>query len=127
MSLAFKQFTVYLRTVLIVLVAGAIGLVLWNNRANEVSFWFFGVTGTDQPVNVIWLIVCTAVGTLVSWWVFSFGWGLWRDMREVKRTRAAELAEEELARREAALDDRDRRIDQKLRQAIDDDENAETQ
>jgi uncharacterized membrane-anchored protein len=117
-SLAIKRFKVYVRVTLIVVVAVAIGLVLFKNRDNEVSFWFFGVTEDGTQINVVWLMLCTAVGTLLSWWVFSFGWGLWRDPREVKRQQAVDRATKELAKREAELDERDRRIDQKLKRAI---------
>lgn len=118
MSLAIKRFKVYVRVTLIVVVAVAIGLVLFKNRDNKVSFWFFGVTEDGTQINVVWLMLCTAVGTLLSWWVFSFGWGLWRDLREVKRQQAVDRATKELAKREAELDERDRRIDQKLKRAI---------
>jgi len=117
-SLAIKRFKVYVRVTLIVVVAVAIGLVLFKNRDNEVSFWFFGVTEDGTQINVVWLMLCTAVGTLLSWWVFSFGWGLWRDLREVKRRQAMDRATKELAKREAELDERNRRIDEKLKRAI---------
>ena len=90
MTLALKRLKVYVRSTLIVVVAVAIALVLFKNRDNEVSFWFFGIADESRPLNVIWLMLCTAVGTLVSWWVFSFAWGLFRDMREVKRQQAVE-------------------------------------
>ncbi len=118
MSLASKRLTVYVRVVLIVLAVVAIGSVLWKNRANEVAFWFFWLTDATKPINVVWLMLCTAAGTLICWWAFLFGWGLWRDMREVKRKRAVEQAGEDLSKREAELNERDRRIDEKLKRAI---------
>ena len=118
MTLALKRFKVYVRSTLIVVVAVAIGLVLLNNRDNVVSFWFFGLTDESRPLNVIWLMLCTAAGTLVSWWVFSFGWGLWRDMREVKRQQTMDEVAKGLAKRQAEMDERDRRIDEKLERAI---------
>ena len=118
MSVAFRQLGVYVRGAIVLVVAAAIGLVLFKNRGNEVSFWFFGVTEDGTQINVVWLMLCTAVGALLSWWVFSFGWGLWRDLREVKRQQAMDRVTKELAQREAELDERDRRIDQKLKRAI---------
>ena len=118
MSLAIKRFKVYVRVTLIVVVAVAIGLVLFKNRDNEVSFWFFGLTEDNAQINIVWLMLCTAVGSLLSWWVLSFGWGLWRDLREVKRRQAMDRVTKELAKREAELDERDRRIDEKLKRAI---------
>jgi hypothetical protein len=118
MTLALKRLKVYVRSTLIVVVAVAIAIVLFKNRDNAVSFWFFGLTDESRPLNVIWLMLCTAVGTLVSWWVFSFAWGLLRDMREVKRQQVVEQATKDLAKRQAEMDERDRRIDEKLKRAI---------
>ncbi len=118
MSLAFKRLKVYVRVSLVFLLGAAIVLVLFMNRANKVAFWFFWIRDKDEQVNVVWLILWTAVATLVSWWVFAFGWGLWRDMREVKRAEASKRAEGRLAEREAEIDERERRIDRKVKEAI---------
>ncbi len=122
MSVAFKQLGVYVRGVFILVVAVAISLVLFKNRGNEVSFWFFGLTG-DTEINVVWLILCTAAGTLVTWWALSLGRGLWRDMRDVKQVQAIDKAANKLDKRTTELEARERRIDEKLRQAIE--ENGE--
>jgi hypothetical protein len=118
MSLAFKRLKVYVRCTLIVAAAVAIGLVLVKNRDNQVAFWFFGLTEETGRINVVWLMLCTAVGTLVSWWVFSFGWGLWREVREVRRLEASKHTAEELKKRETELNKRERRIDESLKRAI---------
>ena len=125
MSLAWKRWKVYVRVVLIGLVAVAIAAMLVMNRAYVVSFWFFGLTDTSREINVVWLMIFTAVGTLISWWVFSFGWGLWRDMRDMRRTGAAEKATRALAEREAELAARERRIDEKVKRAIEHTEEAD--
>ena len=122
MSVAFKQLRVYVRSVFILTVTVAVGLVLFKNRNHEVSFWFLWLTDDAKPINVVWLILCTGVGTLVTWWAFSLGWGLWRDAREVKRLRAVDEAASKLDKRTTELDERERRIDEKLRRAITDDE-----
>jgi uncharacterized membrane protein YciS (DUF1049 family) len=118
MSLAFKRLKVYVRCTLIVAAAVAIGLVLVKNRDNQVAFWFFGLTEETGRINVVWLMLCTAVGTLVSWWVFSFGWGLWREVREVRRLEASKHTAKELEKRETELNKRERRIDESLKRAI---------
>jgi hypothetical protein len=118
MSLAFKRFKVYVRCTLIVAAAVAIGLVLVKNRDNRVAFWFFGLTEETGGINVVWLMLCTAIGTLVSWWVFSFGWGLWREVREVRRLEASKHTANELKKRETELNERERRIDESLKRAI---------
>ena len=118
MGVAFKQLRVYVRLIIVLVVVLCIGLVLVRNRGNAAPVWFFWLTDAQTPVNVVWLMLCTAAGTLVSWWLLSLGWGLWRDLREVKRLQSAEQAKEDVGRRAAALDDRERRLDEKLKHAI---------
>ena len=118
MSVAWKRLKVYVRVVMIGLVAAAIAAVLIMNRANVVAFWFFGLTDPNHGIKVVWLMVSTAAGTLISWWVFSFGWGLWRDMRDVKRAGKVEQTTRALNERETVLAARERRIDDKVKRAI---------
>ena len=122
MSVAFKQLRVYVRGAVILVAALAIVLVLVKNSGHTVQFWLFGLTDDTKPVNVVWLLLCTAVATLAARWVFSLGWGLLRDVREVKRRRAVEQVTGKLQQRTTELDDQERRIDEKLRRAIADEE-----
>ena len=118
MKLAFKWLKLYGRGGLIVAVLGVVGLVLLKNRGHTVAFWFFGLTDDQRPVNVVWLILCTSAATLVSWWVLSLGWGLVRDMREVHRLRAISNANKELTQRATDLQERERRVDERLKRAL---------
>lgn len=122
MSVAFKELRVYVRSVFVLVVIVAVGLVLFKNRNHEVSFWFLWLTDDAKPVNVVWLILCSGVGTLVTWRAFSRALGLWRDIREVKRLRAVDKVTSRLDKRTTELDERERRIDEKLQSAIADDE-----
>ena len=117
MSLAIKRLKVYLRTSIVVVVVGAIGLVLFKNRANYVEVWFFGLTDESKKVNVVWLMLSTALGTLTAWRVVWFARGLWRDMREVARLKAIEEADQKHKQRAAELEERERRIEEKLKRA----------
>lgn len=114
MSLAFKQVKVYLRFGLVLLVIVTAGIVLWNNRGYRTPVWFFGLTDEKKSISVVWLIVWTAMATRTAQWVLSFCWGLWRDMREVKRARATEQERKAHERRAAELDDRERRLEEML-------------
>jgi hypothetical protein len=117
MTLAIKQVKVYLRTIAVALVVGAIGLVLFKNRANYVEVWFFGLTDESKKVNVVWLMLSTALGTLTAWRIVWFARGLWRDMREVAKQKAIEEATKLQERRTAELEERERRIEEKLKRA----------
>jgi len=107
---------VWARIVLVVVVALGTGLVLYMNRANRVAFWFFGLTSGEM--NVLWLILWTAGATLLVWWVATLLWGLLADLRELRRVDALQLEKDELQRREAALAERERRVDEKTSRAI---------
>ncbi len=118
MSVAAGQLKVYLRGVIIVAVVVAIGLVLFENRNHKVSFWFFWLTDDTKPIHVIYLMLCTAAGTLASWWTLRMGLRLWRDAREMKRLRSIKNRAKVLNHRAVELDERERRVDRKLRDAI---------
>lgn len=115
MTLAIKRAKVYLRTIIVVMVVGAIGLVLFQNRSNTVKFWFFGLTREDKPTNVVWLMFWTAGGTLTTWRIISFARGLWRDMREIVRLKAIEETDRQQRQRAAELEQRERRIEEQLK------------
>ena len=121
MSVAFKQLRVYLRGAVVLIVVVGIGLVLVNNRHHEVTVWFFGLTDVTKPVNVVYLMLCTAAGTLIGGWTLSLVRGLRRDIREVRRQRAVDQMTKALDERAVALEDRERRVDEKLKQAIGED------
>ena len=118
MSVAFKQIRVYLRVGVVLMVALAVGLVLFQNRNHRVVFWFFWLTDTEKPINVIYLMVFTAVGALASWWALLLARGIWRDWRELARTRDTDRASNWLKQREANLDERERRLDEKVQESI---------
>ncbi len=116
MIISWKQVKVHLRTSLVVMVAFAIAMVLFMNRNNTVSFWFFGLTDTDKKINVVGVIVSTAAATRLAWWVFSLGWGIWRDMKELQVEQQKEREQQANQVRENRLSDMERRIDDKVDQ-----------
>ncbi len=112
-----KRWAVYLRGILVLLVAGAIGLVLFQNRSYKVNLWFFGLTDASKQVNVVWVMVWTAGFTRAAWWLFSFGRGLIRDVRELRRNNALVATEQAYAKRAAELDERERLIEERKRRS----------
>lgn len=113
MNLAVTRWKVYLRTALVAGVAVGIGLILLMNRGNSAPVWFFWITDSTRPMNVTWLMLCTAVATLLSWWCFSFARGLLRDARELRQQSKAEHEALERFRMEKELTDRERRLDER--------------
>ncbi len=115
MTLAIQRAKVYLRTFLVVMVVGAIVLVLFKNRANYVEVWFFGLTDESKKINVVWLLLSTALGTLTAWRIIWFARGLWSDLREVARQKAIEDADKQHKQRVAELEQRERRVEEQLK------------
>ena len=122
MSLAFRRIQVYSKLTLIVLVLIAIGAVLWKNSNNQVTIWFFWLTDEQASFNVIWLILCSAVGALISYWILSMVWGLWRDMRRIAQESTLTEKQKEQEARERELQEREERVDAKLKKAISEEE-----
>jgi len=118
MSLAFRRIKVYIRTALVVIVLAAVAVVLIKNRGNRVPVWFFGLIDEKQEINVVWLILCTAAGSIVSWWVIRAGVGLLRDMRELQRDSEFRRREQEQKELADKLREQERRIDEKINRGL---------
>lgn len=116
--LALRRIKVYLKLALTVAIVVTVFLVIFFNRGNETDVWFFH--RFDQ-VNVVYLMLITAVVSIVVWWGVVRLAGLWREIRDLRRQERvnAEMAEQKRLAQELA--DREKRIDEKVRQAIRDD------
>jgi type VI protein secretion system component VasK len=110
MKLMLKRLRTYVKLVLVVAVAVAVVLIILYNRNHRVTFWFFG---TYENVNVLWLLLCTAAGAIITYWVALTVFSLWKELREMGRESARRASEEEQRRREAELAEQERRIDAK--------------
>ncbi len=90
MSLASGRFRVYGRLLLAAALVLAVGLVLFRNRGNTVSFWFFGLIDETRKINVLWIIMSTVAASRIFFWMIAMGRGLRRDLRGVDRTGKSE-------------------------------------
>ena len=124
MSLAFRRIKVYFKLTLIVLVACAVGLVLWKNRDREVGVWFLWLTDPNKTVNVVWLMLCSGGGTLLSYWILRTVFGVWAEMRSVAHESALRALTQEhaeqskQAERSKKLEARDKGLDEVTKKAI---------
>lgn len=115
MSLALKRIKAYLKLAIIIAVVVAILLVVLKNRTNTADVWLFA----DFPqVNVLWLILVTAVSAVVIWWGLWKVFGVLRELREVRRLRQAQAQIEDQRRLAQELAEREKRIDAKVRRSI---------
>ena len=117
MNLALKRMKVYLQLVVFVALVGLVMLVLFKNRNNGAHVWFFGLTDSTKPMNVVWLLGFTASTTLIVARIFWFMRGMFRDMRDLKHKEEATRAAKEQLQREAQLKDRMHRVEEQLRDA----------
>jgi hypothetical protein len=95
-------------------------LILFKNRSYRVNVWLFGLTDASAQVNVVWVMLATAVFTLVAWWIVSLGRGLVRDLREVQKERELALTQQVTQQRVAELDVRQRRVEEQLKHTVGD-------
>jgi hypothetical protein len=115
MTLALKRIKVYLKLVAILAVVAAILLIVLMNQDNKANIWFFG---QYDGVNVLWLILITAVSSIASWWIVLKIFGTLRELRGLKRAREDRQRIDEQQRLARELAEREKRIDEKLRRSI---------
>lgn len=119
MTLAWRRLKVYLKIALMAVVALVAMLTVIKNRNNTAPVWFFG---PYEQVNVLWLVLITAVSAVVIWWGTWKIAGVVKELREVQRMKESQAQKSEQDRRAAELAERERRLDEKLRDALRDDE-----
>ncbi|MCH7719581.1 MAG: hypothetical protein IH988_01140 [Planctomycetes bacterium] len=114
MPLAFKRIKVYVRLIVLVAVALAVGTLLVKNSSRTVTVWFMG---EYEDVKVLWLVLCVGLGSIVVYWLMGTLVGLRRDLRELDR--AAKLNKREVEQRALAkkLTEQEQRIDEKVKNA----------
>lgn len=110
MNRILKKIKTYARLCLVVVVALAVVLIIFKNYNRKVDFWFFQ---DFKNVSVLWLIGCTAAGSIVSYWVALTVWSLWKDLREMQRQNKEAVAKKEQRKRAEELAEQERRIDEK--------------
>lgn len=121
MKLVLKQIKVYARLVVLIAMALVVVAVVVKNADNRVTVWFFR---SYESVHVLWLILFTSVGSVLSWRILTATLGVWRDMRELRRASEVERAQNDQLQRAKELAETEERIDRKLKDAISDDESG---
>ena len=117
MKLALRRIKVYGKLVVVGAIAVVALLIIFMNRSRTADVWFFHAY---SDVNVLWLILITAVASIVGWWGLRRIAGLVRDVREFRKTRQADALASEQRRLAKELAEREKRIDEKVRRSITD-------
>ncbi len=122
MSLVFKQIRLYAKLTLFIALALVVGLVVYKNRDHRVTVWFFA---TYESINVLWLMLCTAGATVVTWWILALTRTVWRDMKVMFREQERQREQDEIERRKKEITEAEKRIDRKIKTALHDDNEAD--
>lgn len=109
---AFRQFKLYCKLVAVGAVVVLILVTLIYNRDNEADVWFFK---TYKEVNVINLMLATALGAIVGFWVLSHSFKIYREWRQVGKDKAAQQREQRLVHRERQVREQEQRLSEQLR------------
>ena len=115
MTLVLRRIWVYLKLTAILAVVAVILTVVVENRDNTANVWLFK---TYDNLNVLWLILITAISSIVGWWGFLKVFGVIRELREVRRKAAEQRQIEEQRRLASELAERERRLDEKVKRSI---------
>ena len=115
MGLAVKRIKVYLKLGAIIAIVLVALLIVFMNRNHKADIWFFGYY---QQINVLWLILVTAIVSVIGWLVVSKIIGVVREVRQLRQAAAMEQQLDEQRRMAEQLTEREKRIDEKVRQSI---------
>lgn len=118
MSLALRRIQAYLKLVAIIAVVAMVLIIVLMNQNNLADIWFFGLY---RDVNVLWLILVTAVSSIGGWWIVRKVFRVLREMRELREERRRNQEREAQRRLAEELADREKRLDEKLRRSITED------
>ena len=118
MTTGFRQFLVYAKVTMIAAAFIAAALIVFMNRNYETSFWA-GKKYEDVPT--LWLMLLTAVVSVLVFWLLSKVRRVWKELTEVRAQKQQAALNAESEKRRQELEQQERRIDEKLKKAIDDD------
>lgn len=115
MASKVKQFFVYARLTIIVLLFISLGVIVFRNRAYKTNFW----PGADgEQVATLWLMLATAILSIIVFWVFAKTRRVVKDLKQLHAEQAIERKAEEAEKMRESLVEQERRIDAKLKRAI---------
>ncbi|UCD29697.1 MAG: hypothetical protein JSV03_04230 [Planctomycetota bacterium] len=115
MALALKSIKAYLKLGAIILLLVIALLIVFMNRNHKADIWFFR---RYQQVNVLWLILVTAVISVIGWWMVRKIVSVVREVKQIRRSSKAEAKLDEQQRLAEKLLEREKRIDEKVRRSI---------
>ncbi len=118
MSRPIKQFVVYTKVTIVILLLLLLVLLVIKNWGYRTRFW---PGAADQDVPTLWLMLVTAIFSILLYWVFSKTRRVFTDLAELRAQQASHQLLTDQKQRAQDLDAQERRIDQKIQTALDED------
>jgi len=115
MALVLKQAKVYFKLGATAVAALIVLLIIIMNHANRAKIWFFG---TYEDINVLWLILVTAIISVLLWWGACKIFSVVREYKEMRRLSKEERQLQEQRRLNESIIEREKKIDEKIRRSI---------
>ena len=117
MASGFRQFVVHAKVTVLCIVFVTVAVIVFMNRNYKTNFWP-GASAVE--VSTLWLMGATSVISILSFWLLTKTRRVWAEWVELRKERelADRLAEQEKLKQ--TLDERERRIDDKLLRALGD-------
>ena len=115
MALAIRRIKVYLKLGVMLAVVAVVLLLVLMNRENTANVWFFA---KYERVNILWLMLVTAVSAVICWWGARKIFRVLRELKEVRQAAVFDQRMQEQQRVSQELVEREKRIDEKVRHSI---------
>ena len=110
-----KQISVYTRLTIVIILFAALVVVVFMNRNYKTNFWP-GASG--EQVSTLWLMLATAILSIIAFWLFSKTRRVFKDLNELRAEEALAAKADETERLRKNLADQERRIDEKIQRAL---------
>jgi MFS superfamily sulfate permease-like transporter len=118
MARRIRQIVVYAKVTIVILLLLLLIILGLKNWGYKTHFWPGAV---DREMPTLWLMVVTGVFSILVYWVFSKTRRVFADLAELRAQQASRRLLEDQERRTQDLDAQERRIDQKINRALEDD------
>jgi heme/copper-type cytochrome/quinol oxidase subunit 2 len=112
----FKHVVVYGKLIAIVAVLMTAAVVVFQNRNYSTKFW---PGAADEEVSTLWLMLWTAILSIVVFWTLTRVIRVVKQVNRVRLEQEAARKADENEKRRRELDDQERRIDKKIKSALD--------
>ncbi len=112
-----KRLIIYAKVTFLGLLFIAVLVLVVQNWGYKTRFW---PGASEKDVPTLWLILITSILSILIFWMLSKTRRVFTELAEVRAQRAEERQRAEQQQRSQALDEQERRIDDKIKKAMED-------